>query len=740
MSDPTSRKLPDVPLPRAVLLWQMTAAMAGIVVVLVLGMGWLIYQGQRKALLGLVYREGLLLAQGLGQSLDIRALDFPTRETFIEHLKVDYRELQIGAGGYFCVLDTDGRVVLHSQRPQRQGAIVFDRPVEDVDGVPRKLGDVLRGGRPFSGRYVDLEGREELLSVAPVTGFNLFVTIHQPYEIVTRQLETTRLHIFLSMLVAILAAPILSVALLQRIVGPYYHRQVMDREQEYLRQLDASETRYYELFGAASDATFVVDAGTHALLEANHAAARLIGTTPEELCRRRLDDLFPEPERAAVAGLLAEVAAGRECSDREGFSALSATGPCPVAVSIKLLRQLGRPVYLTLLRDTSEREQHRQQLIQREKLAALGTVISGVAHELNNPLGSILGLSELLSRQVTDPTASEDLRILIAEARRCRAIVQDLLAVVRREAGPLEVLTLTPVLEDAIASLSPSLAALGIEVRREFAPSVLPVRGHAAQLHRVFVNLLANARDAALAKGPPRSVALRVLDMAGDNPRVRIEVEDSGPGIPVENLTRIFDPFFTTKPVGQGTGLGLALVAAVVRDHGGAVTAGNAPGGGAVLRIELPTVGEATTPLPPGRAAAPAAAPWAARILVVEDEPAMAHVIRRALSEAGYEVESARDGESGLDCLRRRAFDLVLSDLHLPRISGAQLYETACDREPEYRRRFVFLTGDVLSEVSRALAGQGRTVLRKPFSTREVVDAVKAAVAAAGPIGKKLRV
>ncbi|MBI3270650.1 MAG: response regulator [Planctomycetes bacterium] len=718
---------------RLTLVSKTSLAVAGLGILIVAGMGTAAYLGERAGLVELVYQENVLLADALARTLEARAGTFTSVDDFVDRFQRESNGLYVGEEGYLCILDAEGRVLLHSRRPDLRGVSVGDRAVIGAEGDRRSLLEVLGAGAPFAGRYFTLAGKEELLSLAPIEPLHVFVTVHQPYEIVTRRLDAARRRTLLAGLLVLLIAPFLGVLLLQRIVGPYYRELELARETEYRERLAASEARYRELFGANTDATFVVEAATHVILEANHAAAKLTGVSAEELCRLRVEQLFPEAERPTFANVLVEVASGHECQDREGFHVQGPAGARPVAVNVKQLRQLGRPVYLTLLRETSERERHRQQRIQREKLAALGTLISGVAHELNNPLGSILGLSELLGRDAKEPKTQEDLRILIAEARRCRTLVQDLLAVVRRESTPKEALDLPGLLEDALASLSPPLATLGIEVVREMDTGLPRVLGHRGQLHRAFLNLLANARDAVLDRGGPKRIVTRMRAEPGDGRLVRIEIEDSGTGIPPENLTRIFDPFFTTKPIGQGTGLGLALVAGVVRDHGGSVTTANAPGGGAIFRIELPHLDES-----PGAAAAEAAlsalTPTStdASVLVVEDEPGMAYMIRRTLTEVGYQVECLHEPAAALDLVSRRPFDLILSDVRLPGSSGWRLYQSVCARDAAYADRFLFVTGDVLGDLSGPIEKAKRPILRKPFTVKELVDTVKGTLAHVG--------
>jgi len=232
------------------------------------------------------------------------------------------------------------------------------------------------------------------------------------------------------------------------------------------------------------------------------------------------------------------------------------------------------------------------------------------------------------------------------------------------------------------------------------------------------VNLVTNARDELRRAPTPRRLTLRTRtdDTLG---RVRLDVEDTGPGVPAEIRDRIFEPFFTTKPVGQGTGLGLSLCHGIVEGHGGALSLASEPGQGAIFRVELPVV------MPPApvakRAAATGPAVTGKRILVVDDERLVLQLLGEMLGGDHHTVDTVADGTQALERLRETSYDLILSDVRMPYLDGPGLYRALERRRPELCRRFVLMTGDVLSaEIQAFLEQTGVPGLSKPFDRSEV--------------------
>jgi signal transduction histidine kinase len=374
-------------------------------------------------------------------------------------------------------------------------------------------------------------------------------------------------------------------------------------------------------------------------------------------------------------------------------------------------------------------EERTHQLLEAEKLATMGNLLAGVAHELNSPLSVILGQVGLFKTNGVDPNARARVKDIGEAAERCVRIVRSFLTMARRHPPERGHVSLNHLLRDVVELLAFELRIANVEVEFDLQTDLPLVWADAHQLKQVVVNLVTNARQAVQDAAPPRRLTLRTRHDA-ENQRVRIEVTDSGPGVPREIRARVFDPFFTTKPDGEGTGLGLALARGIVEGHGGAIAVESSPGEGARFVIELP-VGT-----PPGAADERddlvAASPLPGKsILVVDDEPAVASLLAEALSRDGYKVDMASNGAVALRMLGARDYDLIMSDSGMPVLSGPELYREVERLEPRLTRRFVFVTGDILNPRTQAfLARTGAPQLEKPFTVESVKRVVRRALLA----------
>ena len=384
--------------------------------------------------------------------------------------------------------------------------------------------------------------------------------------------------------------------------------------------------------------------------------------------------------------------------------------------------------------DVTEARMMQEQLQQSEKLSALGEMISGVAHELNNPLASVMGFAQLLQSARVREDVRRKLQIVYSEAQRCQRVVQNLLSFARKHQPEQRLVDLNGALGSVLSLLSYQLRVDAIEVRTELDPQLPGVFGDFHLLQQVFLNIINNAHQAMkeAGAGGRLDVATRSVDAAGADGvadrssgagpgMARIEIRDTGPGISPENLKKIFDPFFTTKKPGLGTGLGLSLAYGAVREHRGRIYARSTVGKGTTFVIEIPQ-GSVD-----GRAAAeaPAREPEAPRragaILVVDDEPIVARLLVEALSSKGHRVDAVVAGSDALDRIRRRRYDVVISDLKMPGMDGRALFEAIQAADPALARRMILSTGDVATAQTRAFVeSSGVRVIAKPFDLRDV--------------------
>jgi len=362
------------------------------------------------------------------------------------------------------------------------------------------------------------------------------------------------------------------------------------------------------------------------------------------------------------------------------------------------------------------------QLIQAEKLAAMGQLLAGVAHELNNPLSVVMGQAALLGETTADAQVTMRAGKIAEAGERCARIVRNFLALARQRRPERRSLSLNNVVQKAVELLTYSLQVDNVEVTLDLEPGLPSLWADPDQLHQVLVNLVTNAHHAMRAVRSPGRVTVTTRSDAIRG-RVCLDVADTGPGIPAEIQTRIFEPFFTTKPPGQGTGLGLSLCHAIVEGYGGTIRVESAPGQGTVFRIALPV----EAPLGSGSGVSPAGPPpvRGKSILLVDDEPEVAATLAELLSIDGHRVDTAGNGVLALDRLREHTYDLIVSDLRMPGLDGPGFYHELKRQHPRFLARIVFLTGDTLSPELRAfLESTGVPSLNKPITmdeTREMI-------------------
>ena len=391
----------------------------------------------------------------------------------------------------------------------------------------------------------------------------------------------------------------------------------------------------------------------------------------------------------------------------------------------------GRPGLLGFARDVTSRKEMEARLAQSERLAALGTLLAGIAHEMNNPLAyTLLGIEQALA-QLTHLQAPADDVAKVREAldgalhgaTRVSAVVNQIRASSRPDVEERAAVDVRAVLEAALRVTHNEIhhRARLVTDFADLPPGV--VTGNAQRLEQVFLNLLVNAVQA-LPDGRAEN-EIRVVLRAPTAREVSIEVSDNGPGIPADVRSRIFDPFFTTKPVGLGLGLGLSICHGIVTSHGGTITVDSAPGRGSTFRIVLPATPAAPTAEARPASAAPAAAPAPRRrVLVIDDEPALAAMIRRVLSKE-CDVDLAVDAREGLESLGAATYDVVLCDLMMPDMTGMDLYAEVARRHPGVERRFIFMTGGAFTpRATEFLAQVSNRRLEKPFETAVLKAAV----------------
>lgn len=387
----------------------------------------------------------------------------------------------------------------------------------------------------------------------------------------------------------------------------------------------------------------------------------------------------------------------------------------------KLFDELERRV-AELNRANEQLEFKQQQVIQAEKLSAIGKLVAGVAHELNNPLTAVMGFSEFLLMADCSAQIKATLHKIHGAANRCRKIIQNLLSFSREQESRHRMTDLNELAADVLEFSARGLADRGIEAAADYEEGLPQVCIDADRMKQVLLGMINNAM-AAMEDRPKRTLRVRTWS---HERQVFLSVTDTGVGIPEEHLTKVFDPFFTTREVGQGVGLGLSTCYALVEKFGGTVRVESRLDSGTTFTIELP-VGEPKpveteyVPLKPNRRRGQA------RVLVVEDEDDLRVMYEVALKREGYEVVLASDGAEAIEVLSRGEYEVIVLDMKMPGMDGGDFCAHVEANCPELMKKVLFVTGDTVSERTHWwIEHTGQPLLNKPFRVRDFIEAVKA--------------
>lgn len=386
-----------------------------------------------------------------------------------------------------------------------------------------------------------------------------------------------------------------------------------------------------------------------------------------------------------------------------------------------------------VIRDVTEAKRFQQQIIRSEKLSAVGQLLSSIAHELNNPLQAVIGYAQLLSldhKESARPSDEEkpvqgfqdDLRMIVDNSLRCRKIIDNLLMFVRHgkiEKRPMKIQT---AIRAAMELLEYKLKkSETVEVELRLSSHLPPIKGDLQQIQQIFVNLINNACDAMAAKTAPKKITIEAREM---NSNIRVEITDTGPGIPEKDQERLFEPFFTTKPEGRGTGLGLTVCRQIVEDHQGRMGFRSVEGEAAVFWIDLPTTQETGTIPTSNRMQFPKS--HKRRILVVDDEPNVLSLLAKVVIGEGHRAKAALTLQEARLKISQNMFDLVITDLRLGNGTGLDLYQNWGFWSGDSRPPFLFLTGDVLNAAMRQeIESRGLPLLLKPVDLESIQQMIR---------------
>jgi PAS domain S-box-containing protein len=470
---------------------------------------------------------------------------------------------------------------------------------------------------------------------------------------------------------------------------------------------DDGRRTWQEVVDAISPALCIVDR-SGAIRRANRAFADLVNAPPASLIGRPWQAFIPPEWATDLQRSLDQQGAGREVELR--------TGERTYAVTAVPISSTDRSTVVLLFDDQTERRRLQDQLIQSEKMSAIGQLIAGIAHDLNNPLASVLGFADFLTEVPQVPAnIREPLTVIREEAERASSIVRNLLGFARKQEHQRRPTALKPLLDATFVLLRNQLMAQRVDATMEVEQDLPMPDIDPNQIQQVFVNLINNAAQAITSTGRPGTILVRARRWLDG---VAVDVIDDGPGMSETLATQVFEPFFTTKAEGEGTGLGLSISQGIVKEHGGRIMLSTEEGKGSIFTVQLPTCARAPVAPTDTDTRAPTKR---LRVLVVDDEPHILHYMTATLEAWGHIPVIASDGEEALARARNEQFDLIISDLRMPKFGGREFYEELDRRNPSMAARLVFSTGDtVRGDTLAFLETLDRPYLHKPFSLAEL--------------------
>jgi len=540
-------------------------------------------------------------------------------------------------------------------------------------------------------------------------------------EIVLRRKDGTKVHCISSGFVTRDAAgkPI-------RLQGTFVdvtERMEMERrlrqEQEFVRRLVDSMPDMIVVLDREGRFTFV-----------SERVKDILGVSPEEYTGKKIGERLDSDGTNTAQEMFQSVISGRETYAQIEIQARHANG------SWRTLRVTASPFFdengaingiVSSGRDVTETKSVEEQLARKEKFAAMGEMLAGAAHELNNPLTAILGVADLLRERASEQSAQRQIDLILQQARRASSIVQNLLTLSRSPLPGRSRIQVEQLVNQALLNRRSLLVQKNITVKNDFPPGLPPIDGDPKQLLQVFLNIIANAEQSI---SGAKSQGTLEVSMERVDDRLRISFADDGAGIPAENIRKIFDPFFTTQRPGGNSGLGLTICVAVLKEHGGTIEVESTLGAGARFDVFLPVAANQKMPAnakqPRGSEKETNGASLEVlrghSVLIVEDEEGIREIVEEGLLARGMKVHAVESSEAALAYLATSSCDVILCDYNLPGLNGDQFLQKLAARQGNAPPHFVFMTGDLFEPaMAEHLRARGVSVIQKPFQMKAVV-------------------
>jgi two-component system NtrC family sensor kinase len=509
------------------------------------------------------------------------------------------------------------------------------------------------------------------------------------------------------------------------------HQAAIALENVHLFQVVSRSQKEWETtFDAMRDCVSVHDT-TGKVIRANLALARHLKTTPQKVIGKYCSEIYNPPPGGTLSPCRHIRSLQNEALVVEEVEPLAMGGTFEISVNPWYDKNNRLAGSIHVAKDISNEKHLQQQLIQSEKLSAIGELISGIAHELNNPLTGVMGYSQLLQlRADLDDRAKESLLKINNLALRCQKIVQNLLSFARKQKPERKLCDINEILEKTFELRNYELQVNNIETIRDLDRSLPRTIVDAHQIQQVFLNVITNAEQAMLEARCSGRLTIRTRNDSTSR-RIIVEIIDDGPGIPEAHLSKIFDPFFTTKEVGKGTGLGLSLSYGIIKEHGGNIYVRSRVGEGSTFAIELPVIVHLQDEVLTAPKQRPSENHFenlvrGKRILVVDDEKYILDFFVEVFQMYPMHVDAADNGRAAVEKMKAKDYDVVFTDFKMPQMGGRELFQWVQEHRPQMATRIVFVTGDTISGETRSFFdGHSTRYLEKPFKIEEVKELIQ---------------
>jgi len=566
-------------------------------------------------------------------------------------------------------------------------------------------------------------------------GFFLYGAFHFLFPFMQRSPELYSASLLMSAVIQLFIAVSMIVLVLEesrkikkRVVSQVFEYQ---NETDFLKKTVAStEERYRLLFEQASESIIIACADDLKILDLNRTARRLLNVSSVEEARNyQLQGFLCLDEKQVTQ--LKNGEDWLKCLTKQKPLFMRQKNGTIVAVELdgSIINFGGKQALQLFLRELTERAKLERQLRQAEKLSALGQLVSGIAHELNNPLSVIKGYVEvILKHHNITPETRADLERVAKECDRAVNLVKNFLTFAKERPVRRDQININDIIIQVMELRKFTTQIANVNVAYELDPHLPTTMGDPDQIQQVIVVLVNNALQSMEKTASSHCLILRTHTF---DKTIKIEVQDNGPGVPPHLEEKIFEPFFTTKEVGAGTGLGLSIAHGIISEHNGRIYHSRPKEGGACFVIELPIV-EPQTPVLTKVEKTPEIklASFPAKVLVVDDEPAVAEMLGEILRLIGYVPTMCNSAIDALALLSQNKFDVIVSDIRMPGMDGKQFYERLKTQQPDYVRRIIFLTGDTVSpDTKEFIESTGNLYLSKPFQIATVQEAIEKVIA-----------